>query len=54
MVNWLVLQAKPIIFEIFNFQTRLSNINSLMEIMKDSLEIMTKFYEKSKFKSVPR
>lgn len=34
--------------------TAISNTNSLMEIMKESLEIMTKFYEKSKFKSASR
>lgn len=34
--------------------TAISNTNSLMEIMKDSLETMTKFYEKSKFKSASR
>lgn len=34
--------------------TAISNTNSLMEIMKDSLEIMTKFYEKNKFKSASK
>lgn len=32
----------------------IANTNSLMEIMKESLEIMTKFYEKSKFKSASK
>lgn len=34
--------------------TAINNTNSLMEIMRDSLENMTKFYEKSKFKSASR
>jgi SpoVK/Ycf46/Vps4 family AAA+-type ATPase len=34
--------------------TAISNTNSLAEIMKDSLDIMTKFYEKSKFKNASK